>query len=325
MKDIKFALVTAESTCFSVAEKTVIMGDFWNMYYWLNVFKGDHISYHYASSNKGCLDKYDVVMFSGHNAHFNKLSSILDWYKGISIFFPEGDISLYHDSGIIEDAYRLMSRCSITGIVEEDKVSFYKTAVKSHVAFLHVPVPGRLIEGFYFGKWEHKNNDILVYGDNNPNNSLIPLLVARKMKKPVSITAMSDSNVEFAKSYLGVDVRRLEKKVDQCDYLGEWVKVSKLIIYPTRWIGTSRQMISGAICGTPVIGTRDSHTQQRLFPALAVKNYDIDIMCELADKLYNDKEYYERVVKYAFNEVKFYSQENAKQRLYDALSAVGFS
>jgi len=82
--------------------------------------------------------------------------------------------------------------------------------------------------------------------------------------------------------------------------------------------------ITGACCGTAVIGWNESHTQKRLFPDLAVDLYDTDKICILVRKLYKDYEFYKMIADKAFKNTEFYSEENALKRMIDAIREVQF-
>lgn len=318
---LKFAMVTADARTSSFEES--MSGDFWSMYTWGTLFeKNMHYSYSYIKDNYKELDKYDIVMFSGHPNFLSQIISLALNTKAVTIFFPEGDISFYHDRAICPEVYKAWDACSIFGMVEEDKYSYYSSLTKSSVYFLHIPVQEPLVNGYFFLPRNYKNGDILVYGDNNPNNPLTALAVARRLKKSVTSTELSPLGVDFARDYLGVKFSRVMEKCDQAQYLQEYVAQSRVLVYPTRWIGTSRQSISGAICGTPVVGSRDSHTQQRLFPQLCTKIYDVDTMCSLVERLYTDTSFYDDCTKYAFDAVKFYGSSMALQRLLAAYEEV---
>lgn len=320
MLNLKFALVTACPSNGPI--DTVMHGDFWNMYYWMRLF---NVNYHYCyndlKDNYAELDKYDVVMFSGDSAYIEKISYLASKTKAITIWFPEGDISLYHEArfgGISQTIYQAMNACSVVAVVEEDKVNFWQSLLYKPVRFLHIPVPDGIIRGgFRVGEFL-KTQDILIYGDNNPNNPIVPVSVAKMLKRPVAITQLTDSEINCIRNYFGVAVTRSSPKVGQFEYLRDWVAPSRIMIYPTRWIGTARQVISGAACGTPVIGNRDSHTQKRLFPMLGVYNYDLDRIMELATRLYEDVDFYKDCCSYAFRELEFYSVKNAVNRFIDA-------
>ena len=315
---LNFAMVTADTTCGEA--QGFLTGDMWNMYYWLHMFKkGYHYSFDYFKDETKIaeLNNYDIVMFSGNDGHLNDIIKIAERIRAVTIFFPEGDISLYHDKAIHPETYRAWDACSVVSCVEEDKIPFYEALTHSVVKFLHVPVPETFCNGGFHSGEFNKTNDILIYGDNNPNNPIVALAIARQLNLPVAITALPAETIEFIKGYFGIRVSRHMGKLSQVEYLQQWVAPSKVIIYPTRWIGTARQVISGALCGTPVIGNRDSHTQKRLFPMLGTYIYDIEKMCELTERLYTDARFYKDCCDFAFEQVKFYSEKSAIRRMID--------
>ena len=320
---IKFCMITADNRCGEYRE---MMSDFWNMYVWILIFEGYHYSFDYIKEHIDELKDYDIVVVSGHDGYLLEILEIAEKYKGTKtkiVFFPEGDVSLYNDRGVSPIVCQVLNACSLVGAVEEDKLSFYRTVTASHVFFMHIPVPQFMVNGAFYVGCAAKEDYILVYGDNNPNNPIVAIGIAKRMKKPISVTGLSRENVEFVRRYLGVTVVRPSLTLGQAIYLRHFVGRAKLIIYPTRWIGTGRQMISGALCGTPVIGSRDSHTQIRLWPKLARYMYDVDGMCELVDRLYKDGNFYRTVCSYAFEKVEYYSEINAIGRLLKAYKEVG--
>lgn len=294
-------------------------GDTWNMYNWQRIFNGYHYGYDSLKDKSPSeLDKYDIAILSGHPAHLDELTRLAEGTKAVTVFFPEGDISLYHDKAVYPETYMAWNACSIVGIVEEDKIPFYSALTHRPVRFLHVPVPNHLLGGAYFAGNKLKNDDILVYGDNNPNNPIIAFAVARVMGIPLACVEIPENTVEFIKSYFGIKVTRHCGKMSQDDFLKLWMAPSRISIYPTRWIGTARQCISAAICGTPIIGTRDSHTQRRLFPELCAYNYDTETICKMVHRLYSDEKFYNDCRNYAFHNALFYGETEAVKRMIEA-------
>lgn len=315
-KLIKFAMVTAHQHCGGPIRER-IKGDFWDMYGWLHLFDGYHYSFESLRDNPRELNDYDAVLMVGNSGYIEDIITFANATKAVTIFFPDGDDSLYLDQGVHPVICQAWQCCSAVGCAREDMVPFYSALCGKPVGFLHIPVPDNLCKGEFFTRYHIKTNDMLVYGDNNPNNPLVALAVARRLRVPVLTTALSLESVEFAKRQLGIEITRAHGKICQFDYLTRFVALSKVMVYPTRWIGTSRQFISGALCGTPVVGNRDSHTAQRLFPSLTTHIYDIDKMCELVKRLYEDTEFYREVCEYALEQVKYYSATNAKKRFLE--------
>ena len=316
----KMALVTADTRDGFI---TTPMGDHWNMYYWANVLQAYHLSYETLRANPSRLDEFDWAICSGHPQYLETLLEVAEQSKCRIAFFPEGDVSLYHDrvrcAGAEQFIYRIWNSVDFVAVVEEDKIPFYELFTHVPVKFIHVPVPKRLVRGDYFVGVQGKSRDLLIYGDNNPNNPHIAFGVARRLRLPVSVTAVPITDVEFYGRYFGVSIARASEKTDQDDYLRHWMGPSRVCIYPTNWIGTSRQVIAGAACGTPVVGNRDSHVMKRLFPELGVYNYDVRRIIELVTKLYADDEYYRSIVERSRSALEFYSEKNALGRLLLAM------
>jgi len=315
ISSLKFAIVSADSFCGPMRAGG---GDFC-MYDWSRMFE---ICYHYSASylsnNFSELDKYDLVFLTGHTGYLPNCKFIAENTKAKTIWFPEGDVSLYNDRFNFDAYIGSWDACSMIGIVEEDKIPFYQALTKSKVFFMHVPIQEDLINGLFYKDLSQKNNDILIYGDNNPNNPVVAFAVAKLLNKPISTTVIPEEAINFIKNRYNISVSRASGKISQIEYLANWVSNSRVMLYPTRWIGTARQNISGAMCGTPVVGNRDSHTQKRLFPKLGTYIYDIEGMCELVNRLYEDPVFYKENVDYAREAVKFYSEENALNRLLQA-------
>lgn len=314
LRNLKVAMVTADTRDGYITE---LMGDSWNMYYWLYLTKGMQYWFESERLKDNELDKYDVVIFSGYPYYFKKIQELAKQTKAVTIFFPEGDISLYGDKGIFKDYWETIDACSAYGSAEEDKIDYFRimlTHAKPY--FMHIPIPTEWCNGSMRNyNLASKSKNILIYGDNNPNNPTVAVAVARLLNRPIWTNVIGPEDINYIKNVLKVEVPKADGKMSQDEYMAMRVRFSWLMVYPTRWIGTGRQVITGAVCGTPVIGSRDSHTQNRLFPELACANYDMKKMTFLAEKLFDDEKYYRKVCDYALDNMRFYSVENALQRL----------
>lgn len=322
---MKFALITADpkhNIRFSIDGE---QGDCTSFMNWIDVWEGMHLSFKAMpeDSDISFLREFDVVMMSGHPSHMTDIVRIGEYLRDsetVTIFYPEGSTQLYDNSinGFQPLYYRAWNACDILSIAEEDKFSYYQAFITSRtlVRFIHVPLREEMERGIFFvPRWHKKENFTLVYGDNNPNHPLIALALANSLDMHVMAVDLRDAPVKEVFPNLKMNSF---SKLAQYPYLR---LLSRCIFqaYPTEWIGTARQQIACAVSGTPCIGSRDSHTQMRLFPDLAVGIYDVNRMRGLAKRLIDDKDFYQMVVTKAWDRVSFYGLERTKKRFTDAV------
>lgn len=289
---------------------------------WLHYFESAHFNYaRLREDGDEILKQFDLVMMSGHPSFITdiiRIGNFLKTTKTISMFYPEGSTQLYDNSirGFHPEYYEAWRACDILSMAEEDKKSYYEAFVtpKTIVRFIHVPTSPGMAEGLYFLERHMKANRVVIYGDNNPNHPTIVAACARDLG--LGITAIEFGKSEIERAINGVIIRRLPK-LPQNAFLLELSR-SVLHFYPTEWIGTARQVISCAAVGTPCIGSRDSHTQRRLFPELAFSIYDVDGMQRVSKNLLEDKFFYSYISNKALRALKFYSLPEAKKRMESA-------
>ena len=159
----------------------------------------------------------------------------------------------------------------------------------------------------------------VVYGDNNPNHPLIAIASAAKLGMDVILVDADRGKIADISNLFPKTIFRSTTKLSQYAFL-RLLGRSGVHFYPTEWIGTARENISCAITGTPCIGSRESHTQRRLYPEwLAFSPYDVDGMTEAAKRILKNPVEYDTVAVKAFEAAQFYNLENTKRRFSRAV------
>lgn len=324
---MKLALITADKG-HGVQFKAFGGSDTTSFMNWAAIWGGFHFSFYSLGEDADLsfLRDFDVVMFSGNLLFITSIIRIAKYLKdsnAITVFFPEGSTQLYDNSinGFHPEYYEAWNACDILASVEEDKTGYYESFVTKDtlVRFIHVPISPAMEQGqFYVPRQDKDRNLAVIYGDNNPNHPLIALACAQRLG--MNVVAVDLREAEIKRAVPQVNIIQKIGKTGQDHYLRLLGK-SFIHFYPTEWIGTAREQISCAVTGTPCIGNEDSHTQQRLWPALSSPIYDIDWMVSLAEKLNEDQKFYDGCVKQAYESAKFYSLETTKKRFVDAVDA----
>jgi hypothetical protein len=107
---------------------------------------------------------------------------------------------------------------------------------------------------------------------------------------------------------------------DFCDQM----RIGKIVYDPFTFHSYSRTTVDTAAMGIPVVGSNRTQSVNICYPHTAVDPYDVKSARELIQRLLNDKEFYDLVVKTALENVEFYNHTNSKERyllsLYDAIS-----
>ena len=318
----RFALVTADSANCVKFKMNGERDDCTGFMNWLSVWDGILFSFDEMKKDFSILNNFEVVMFSGHPYYLSLITTMALALKGkvVTIFLPEGDVSQYDKYGInsfASEVYEAWNAVDVIASMEEDKIPYYKSLTDSLVKFIHVPLDEKMERGLFRVANADKTEHILIYGDNNANAPLTAIAVSRLLDKPIHVVCIDEVKVDKIKKLWGVKIDYVLGKMAQYPFLRLLGKCW-LHIYPTRWIGSSRESIACAVARTPCIGTDRSHTQRRLFPKLSCDPYDIEKMVALGKRLYTDLEFYDEIVNYAWDNVNFYNLENTKKRFIEA-------
>ena len=322
---MKFALITADPSHKNSFVINPESGDATGFMQWVGIWRGIHLSYTaLLEEDKNYLKDFDVVMMSGHLNHIQDIIDIAKFLKDsntITMFYPEGGTQLYDNSvnGYHHEYYEAWNACDILSIVEEDKTAYYRKFVTDEtlVKFIHVPITMEMSSSLFFTTRKEKEpQTMVVYGDNNPNHPMIAMAIANHLGYSVAGVELRDK--DFSRTFPNLKIRHYPK-LGQFPYL-RLLQRSFLNCYPTEWIGSARQQIACAVVGTPCIGSRDSHTQQRLFPKLGTYIYDVEAQIALAWELEHNLKFYEDVARYAREGLEFYDMGHTLRRFVDAVS-----
>jgi len=294
-----------------------------NIFDWPRLFGGEHRSILSVRENKEVLDEYDVVLFVDCDRYIEDAIQIAKHQDCKTIFCPEGTINYFTKMPFDHQRlfYELLQEVDLIGAFEEDRIPWYESLWDTPAFFLHVPITDKVINA----PKQTKTDRILVCCNlgmdqqRYPTNVITSLGVIKAVKKPCLLCEPVENQVWFFKDIMGIENLDTVSRIAWDHYLEHIVAPSVVMLNPSDMIGTSRNAIFGAGCGTPVIGNMHSHTQARLFPHLGTYIYDSKRMIELTMALYTDQSFYEDVCDHAAEEVSYYSEENTKARFLEAL------
>ena len=317
----KVAVVTADK-CGDIY--FVMNGEYQDctgFYNWVRLWKGKLYGYDWLKIDYSVLEKFSAVILDGNPVSIEDIIEIGKRLKGkvVTMWQPEGDISLYDQYGIntFNPAVYMSWNAVDVIIPMEDNEGYYSSLTDTPVRFVDVPIDERMECGEFLVPMHRKTEHIVIYGDNNPNGPITVIGCARRLKKPVKLVEIKRSDADLIVKMFNVKVDMVVGKLGQYPFF-RLLGSSWLHIYPTRNVGAAREPMACAAVGTPCIGSDRSHTQKRLFPKLACDVYDVDTMVKLAQRLYDDKDFYKEVVDYAWEQLKFYTIESTKKRFLEA-------
>lgn len=332
---MKFAIVSTHSINGARFSLNPEREDGTSFLSWVWILSGFHFNFKTLMAGgpetRSFLKDFDLVMFSGHPSHIVDIITMARELKDsdtVTMFYPEGSAQLYDNSirGFHREYYDAWNACDILSIAEEDKAGYYKKFVTNEtlVRFVHVPVTTPMATGrFVVPRRDKRMDRVLVYGDNNPNHPLVAMACAREIGAEVLAVECGGDTVaeQIVSSALPGLTIFPTYKLSQNELLRQLGRTG-VHFYPTEWYGTARQVISCAAVGTPCIGPRQSHTQMRLFPALATdSHWDVDAMVELARGLIENEKYYDLIANRALEEIQFYNVTNTRARMVEALES----
>ena len=318
--DGKIALITSDTgvkngKTFKMNQET---DDSTGFYYWVEIWRGGWYTYNYFKEHDYSeLLKYSAVVLQGE--YLDILIKIAKFLKGkvVTILYPEYELGLRSIVTLFREEIEVWKSVDVIMNWEEHTGSCYETLSGVPAPFVFVPIREPMAQGEFLVPFDKKDDNLVIYGDNNNNNPHIAAGVAKRLNKSIITVMINEEKSNLLKELFGVTIAGSFYKLATYPFLRLLGK-SKLHVYPNSRIGTNREQISCACVGTPCIGNMLSHTQRRLFPKLGCDFRDIDTMVALATKLLEDRNFYKEIVDYAWNGVQFYNIENTKRRFMEA-------
>jgi hypothetical protein len=99
------------------------------------------------------------------------------------------------------------------------------------------------------------------------------------------------------------------------------MRESTILYDPFTFNSYSRSTVDTAALGVAVVGSNRTQSCNVCYPYTLVDPYDVKTGRELIQRLLNDKEFYELVVKTALERAEYYNHLNSKLRYLEALNA----
>lgn len=217
----------------------------------------------------------------------------------------------------------------------EDQINYYNCLAEVDGILTHNERDVRFFKGLFYGNKEVYNIPSLLIEDN-----LIPIQATPEDKTIVggnwarwyggfqgyTVAKVFENEIWTHTSHA---MRKNEDKVEDINHIPriswtQWMETLSTFKYavhlmPTIAAGTFN--LNCAYFGIPCIGNIDSDTQRKCYPDLSIHVDDILSAVELAQKLKNDKEFYNECSIKAKNNYKKYFSENVwKQNMKNILT-----
>lgn len=317
----KFAIISCANWRGKVKNSTA------NIFDWLLMWDGDHVPHEELNKDITALDNYDICLLLDADRYLDLAIKIAKESKCKTIFYAEGTLQTYlrmpfqHQ----EKFYELLQHVDLVGTLEEDLVQWYEAVAGAKAFFMHTPTSDDMVSGRY--RKIPKQGFILVCcnlgmdNERHQTNLISSLGVLKKTDKFGVLCEARPEQMGFYRNVMKVKAQGF-CRLHPFFYVVKLVAPAKILLSPSAIIGTSRNAIVGAATGTPVIGSRDSHTQNKLWPKLARYRYDVKGMSELVNRLYDDEVFYKEVCEYAFSQLPYYSVESTKRRFLEAVEGL---
>jgi len=149
------------------------------------------------------------------------------------------------------------------------------------------------------------------------NNAMLPSLLAKDLGKKIRLIGyeeMSDRK-KFCTQTMYDDFLGATNYMSFCEQLQE----SDVVIEPFTLTTHGRTTIDCAGMGIPVIGSNRVESCRRCYPYTTFDPWDIKEGRELLKKVLNDKEFREKVINTAQENVEYYNHDNCRSRIFDFL------
>lgn len=300
-----------------------------NVFDWGTYLEGQHFWIHDVKKDWTRLNEFDVVMILDLKRWLDLSLEMMDVAQNpLYLFYPEGGDDIYFSMTFEEQKrmFRILKRVDLIGCADERWIDFYNSLFGDKAFFMHVPMPDVVTEYRYWRNYQNKSNDVLLCCNlgldelRYKTNLINMIAVIKKSGVRCTMVEIDTACSEFVSGFFDMIIT-YSPRVDMVTYMDRFVSRHLCLLNLSDIIGTSRNAIIGASCGTPVIGNIRSHTQKRLFPGLAVDPLDIEGAANRIKRLIEDKYWYSKVVDFAKAELPYYSKESAMNRLKTAIES----
>jgi len=162
-----------------------------------------------------------------------------------------------------------------------------------------------------------KKDVISVLWRRYDQNSYIPSLMVRNQGLHTQLIGYDDKidKKPFLTTTLYDYVVKGTNFMDFCDIMRE----SKIILDPFTFHSYSRATVDTAAMGIPVVGSNRTQSVNMCYPLTKIDPWDVKGARDLINKLQDDTEFYDTVVKIAKEKSEFYNYINSKHRYLKAL------
>lgn len=282
---------------------------------WAHALMGDvHCGTDIDDYNK--FSDYDVIMIELTSNMLPVVIELRLHFTGKLIGLVEGN--LVPDWGpIIYPTYlQALDVLDTVGIINPKAYDIFTAITSTPVRFIGIPYPVA---------WARDNVDLnstnLLELGSSPVDSrggFYNLAVYKHSKIP-GVTYVRDDQEKILVEQLLVDVPiTTHQMTDWQTYFKQHstYHVGVHLDHRATW---GRYPLDCAAAGIPCVSTIGSYTQTILFPELTVVHYEIGRAQQLVARLYNDAVFYDRIVRYARDQLPYFDLQPTAQRFLNLL------
>ena len=266
------------------------------------------------------FDKYDVVMV---NMSFNMLDiccNLKSKSKAFVIGLVEGSLIPHWPFEALSRYKDVLNTIDMVGVINSKGLEAIRALTSKPACFIGVPYPLAWAKGH-------------ISSAKNPIIELSTQVIGRGgIWNTITINKLNHHVVCYPTGLTSDDIRSiLEMAGPSLQFLPVKGWHEYFIEHSQYYLGLhldqgytwGRFPLDCAAANIPCVSTPYSHTQSILFPELVVEYYEVDKAAKLCNRLFQDKEFYNRVVDYANEHIKQFDLENSRQRLLCCLRDQG--
>jgi len=308
--------------CTNYVHKQLIEGEDCvrtGLYSWIPVFDGEVKSYT-SILNKSDLQKYDIihVNLSGQDMHLvGEIRESLGDNPNNTQIVANNDytVELWQGSfDYLPTMKREMSHADVLFGTEPYQVGALELLTGRNIHLITHPCFVKRLKTL---KPRQKTDMLSVVWHRYDNYAIVPSMAIKDMNRPTRLIGY-DSEVDRKKYVTSCHYNYLMPATNYMDFC-EQLMESELVVDPFTLTSQSRTGWDCAALGVPMIGSNRNESVRQCFPFTMCDPYDIKTMRKLVEKVLKDKEFRQKVIDYAKEQVEIVNYDNSKYKLIKAL------
>ncbi|MTI85036.1 MAG: hypothetical protein FH756_14360 [Firmicutes bacterium] len=269
------------------------------------------------------FDRFDLIMVALRQELIDTAINVTQRSKAKTVIFLDREVD-YYTTHTLRDLQakmvELLNIADAVAVIHDESIELFETLTCRPVGLVGLPFPLERVRRLCPPVQKQPEIEL---GSVSGRNALFNLTAMAEIGMPCVVDMQDQLEMNYfqpIRKYVPFPPIRFRQNSSGWDYYMTQANYSLLGLHLDCRYAWGRLPVECAALRMPCVAPPSLFTQKILFPDLCVTHHDIQGAVTLVNRLVSNAKFYEEAVSYAESQLKFFSYEETKKRLFNLIS-----